>query len=254
MLVGCNAHSAILINVSPSAEPGQEGGSTVAWSGSGFAAEDVPATTVFDLPGDPISNDGPALLNVNNSDGPGELLFFRNGQELLETLQFRETDRVFIDLTGTFLGEGDEYLVSGTLSVPASVLPFDRLTPGTYVSTNASAIGGLTVVIGSDTDGDGIDDTGDNCVVAANTDQRDTNGDGIGNACDADVNDDCSVNFGDLAILKAAFFPGPYDANSDFDGDGLVNFGDLALMKSAFFNGENPGPGPSGVPNACDGG
>ena len=33
----------------------------------------------------------------------------------------------------------------------------------------------------------------------------DTDFDGIGNACDAYLNDDCLVNFGDLALLKAVF-------------------------------------------------
>ncbi len=103
-----------------------------------------------------------------------------------------------------------------------------------------------------DTDGDGVDDDTDNCPETINADQRDTNGDGIGNACDADITDDCSVNFADLAALKAAFFPRPYVANADFDGDSLVNFGDLAFMKSTFFNGDNPGPGPGAPGNDCE--
>ncbi len=104
-----------------------------------------------------------------------------------------------------------------------------------------------------DVDTDGVPDLGDNCFIHANSDQRDTDGDGLGNACDADLNGDCSVNFGDLADLKSAFFPNPYNEHADFNGDGFVNFGDLAFMKSAFFNGRAPGPGPSGVPNVCDG-
>ncbi len=104
----------------------------------------------------------------------------------------------------------------------------------------------------SDGDEDDIADTVDNCLAVANADQRDTNSDGLGNACDADLSNDCSVNFGDLADLKAAFNPRPYDPDADFDGDGFVNFEDLAFMKSTFFNGDNPGPGPSGLPNDCD--
>ncbi len=105
------------------------------------------------------------------------------------------------------------------------------------------AVGSDAVRLGGDSDLDGIADGADNCTVVANPDQRDTDGDGFGNACDADLNNDCSVNFGDLADLKAAFFP-DYDEDADFDNDGSVNFGDLALMKSSFFNGANPGPGP----------
>ncbi len=105
---------------------------------------------------------------------------------------------------------------------------------------------------GGDSDGDGVPDASDNCLDEENPDQRDTNGDNIGNACDADLNGDCSVSFADLAALKAAFFPNPYNADADFNGDGFVNFGDLALMKATFFNGSDAGPGPSGLPNACD--
>lgn len=112
--------------------------------------------------------------------------------------------------------------------------------------------GQSTVNLTPDSDDDGVPDSIDNCSQHANADQVDTNADGFGNRCDADLNDDCDVNFGDLALLKAAFTPNPYDEDADFDGDGNVNFGDLAFMKATFFNGENPGPGPSGLPNDCD--
>ncbi len=110
-----------------------------------------------------------------------------------------------------------------------------------------------------DTDGDGVPDTSDNCTVDANADQFDSNGDGIGNVCDADITNDCNVNFGDLAALKAVFFPAPYVADADINGaggqpDGAVNFADLARMKQLFFN--TPGalsPGELGAPgNDCD--
>ena len=71
-------------------------------------------------------------------------------------------------------------------------------------------------------------------------DQYDSNGDGYGNRCDADLNNDGAVNFADLAILKANFFTAYPDA--DFNYDHAVNFADLAILKSMFFE----GPGPSG--------
>ncbi len=104
----------------------------------------------------------------------------------------------------------------------------------------------------ADGDVDGVPFDRDNCPEVANTRQRDTNGDDIGNACDADLTGDCIVNFADLAALASAFTPRPYDPDADFDGDGSVNFGDLAFLKSTFFNGANPGPGPGLPGNACD--
>lgn len=97
----------------------------------------------------------------------------------------------------------------------------------------------------SDFDGDDVLDDADNCTEVANPNQVDSDGDGIGNVCDADLNDDCSVNFVDLGMLKSVFFGN--DADADFNGDGAVNFLDLGIMKAAFFG----PPGPSGVPNVC---
>jgi hypothetical protein len=97
-----------------------------------------------------------------------------------------------------------------------------------------------------DTDRDGVADQEDNCSHVANPDQRDTDGDNIGNLCDADFNNDCNVNFLDLGIMKAAFFT-PY-ADADMDGSGRVNFVDLGLLKAGFFL----PPGPSGRDDICD--
>ena len=89
-----------------------------------------------------------------------------------------------------------------------------------------------------DADADGVPDTTDNCVLVSNPDQRDTNGDNFGNLCDADLNDDCSVNFPDLNLFKSVFFGN--DPDADLDGDGTVNFADLELVKQQFFG--SPGP------------
>ncbi|MEL7450707.1 MAG: thrombospondin type 3 repeat-containing protein, partial [Pseudomonadota bacterium] len=94
-------------------------------------------------------------------------------------------------------------------------------------------------------DGDGISRSLDNCLDAANADQRDTDGDGFGNVCDGDFNADCRINFEDLGIMKEFMFSS--NAETDLDGDGAVNFLDVGLLKSIFFQ----PPGPSGVPNAC---
>ena len=68
--------------------------------------------------------------------------------------------------------------------------------------------------------------------------QRDSNGDGYGNFCDADLTNDEIINFGDFAWFVGAFSTA--DADADFNGDGVVNFGDLGLMATSF--GGTPGP------------
>jgi uncharacterized repeat protein (TIGR03806 family) len=90
-----------------------------------------------------------------------------------------------------------------------------------------------------DRDRDGTMDAADNCTLVSNPDQRDSDQDGYGNACDPDFDNDGIVNFSDLGVMKRAFF-GDDQPVADLDGDGLVNFTDLAIMKQSFFG--SPGP------------
>lgn len=88
---------------------------------------------------------------------------------------------------------------------------------------------------------DALSPSADNCTDVPNPDQRDTDGDGYGNVCDADLDNDGIVNFSDMAILKGVY--GTAHPHADFNGDGIVDALDLELMRSMF---GNP-PGPSGV-------
>ena len=101
-----------------------------------------------------------------------------------------------------------------------------------------------TVLSGIDSDGDGVDDALDNCTLVPNASQLDTNSDGYGNACDADLNNDGSVGIADLGIFRSAF--GQLGANdADFDGNNSVGLSDLGIFRSAF--GGVPGPSCCGL-------
>ncbi len=91
-----------------------------------------------------------------------------------------------------------------------------------------------------DSDGDGKDDNADNCTLVVNVLQRDTDGDGMGNRCDADFDQNNQIDFADLQVMKDNFFQ-PGDTVTDLDGDGSTNFVDLNLMADMFF--DQPGPG-----------
>jgi hypothetical protein len=92
-----------------------------------------------------------------------------------------------------------------------------------------------------DSDGDGVWDQADNCINVINPDQRDTDRDAYGNACDPDFDNNLIVNATDLAYFKTRFFT--TDPDADLNGDGIVNAGDLAILKAFFFK----PPGPSGL-------
>ncbi|MEM7081777.1 MAG: dockerin type I domain-containing protein [Pseudomonadota bacterium] len=111
---------------------------------------------------------------------------------------------------------------------------FSANSPGDYVRVITG-----TVV---DSDGDGVSDDADNCTVVSNASQLDVDGDGYGNACDPDLNNDGVVNFLDIGVFSAAF--GSTGSQiADFNGDGVVNFIDYAIVPDYFFG----PPGPSGV-------
>jgi hypothetical protein len=99
-------------------------------------------------------------------------------------------------------------------------------------------VGAYELAQAADADGDGILDDIDNCRLVANANQRDTNGDGYGNLCDPDLNNDGIVNSSDLALFKQVFTTRSEDA--DFNGDGIVNNLDIATLKKYFL--KAPGP------------
>ena len=66
-----------------------------------------------------------------------------------------------------------------------------------------------------DSDGDGIFDDTDNCVNTANADQKDTDGDGKGDVCDDDIDGDTILNASDNCPNKAN------TDQADMDGDGI---------------------------------
>ena len=89
----------------------------------------------------------------------------------------------------------DRVLGFYSMDAPSEINPNYR--PGLVIET---------VPIGqADADADGILDTQDNCSIDANEDQRDTDQDGYGNLCDADLDGDGVVTALDFSLFRAAF-------------------------------------------------
>ena len=175
------------------------------------------------------------LVLPGNTPGPDGLVF---GSFLLD-------ESTMTEVLGNNCGFGDDSLetvLSGVTQL--------RLLSAQNVSWLGDAVASEMQIDAiqskGDADLDGVNDDVDNCTDVANVDQTDSDGDGFGNACDADLNNDCVVNVVDLGLLRSVFFTP--DADADFNGDGVVNVIDLGIMRTQFF--AEPGPG-LGACGAC---
>ena len=105
--------------------------------------------------------------------------------------------------------------------------------------------------IAPDVDGDDVDADDDNCLVASNPLQLDSDSDGFGDACDADYDNTGRVTIGDLQHFRSVFElsrgdPG-FDPAADHDNSGAIMLNDLQVLRRSF----SSAPGPSAL--ACAG-
>jgi hypothetical protein len=112
--------------------------------------------------------------------------------------------------------------------------------------------------LGTDSDGDGVDDCADNCPATSNPDQIDSDGDGLGDACDSCLTDPSADDFdGDgfcsdsnecpagCDICPFSFNPDQADGDGDGQGDACDNCSTVANPEQADDDGD-------GIGNTCD--
>jgi hypothetical protein len=105
---------------------------------------------------------------------------------------------------------------------------------------SAVEVGGAN---GPDRDNDGTPDGLDVCPSWADPDQKDSDGDGRGNACECgDQNGDGTVDVSDLVSINGAIFGSQSQSPlCDANGDGLCDVGDIVAVNRSLF----------GTPTSC---
>ncbi len=110
-------------------------------------------------------------------------------------------------------------------------------------SAQSEAVEVTTSPASADTDGDGVADAADNCTLAANPTQCDSDADGYGNRCDGDLNNNGTVNAQDNALFRGQLGQpsvGPTFNQADLTCNGAINAQDTALFRQLL--GSPPGP------------
>ena len=103
-------------------------------------------------------------------------------EAVLAAVGKQQRQSVFVGRIGKWIGS--------LFTIPIAVMVFGT-APSAYAQAN-------------DTDGDGTVDTLDNCVFVFNT-QVDTDGDGYGNRCDADFNNDGKTDGADFIAFRGHY-------------------------------------------------
>jgi hypothetical protein len=149
-----------------------------------------------------------------------------------------------LSLAGTPVQAG-----SGALALVGG-LCLEEFAGGSFETIFQLRLHGTLSCAPRDREGDGVLDEADNCVGVANGSQLDTDGDGFGNACDADYNGDGIVGAPDLGALGRAFgatrADPRYHPDLDSDGDGVIGSSELLVLARSFLK----APGPAG--SACE--
>ncbi|MEK7615015.1 MAG: PKD domain-containing protein [Patescibacteria group bacterium] len=153
--------------------------------------------------------------NIGQADVQGYVTFFQGSSvistpQIISVLVDGAPEEVYIDFV----------VPSGTFNIRAEVRQTD---PEDVNMSNNTAITQMLVPV-NDADRDGVADQSDNCRDVANTDQLNTDKDGVGDVCDDDddndgVTDSVEAELGSNSKVGDTDGDGASDANDAFPND-----------------------------------
>jgi hypothetical protein len=172
------------------------------------------------------------VRNVGTEDVDGYVSFFQGATPIgdSQVVSVRASgfpEEVFVDFT----------VPSGSFNIRAQILGTD---PQDQNSANDSAVTPLFTPI-QDDDHDGVPNAKDDCPEAANPSQVDTDHDGLGDACDDDMDNDGLTN-----AVEAELGTNPLKV--DTDGDGVSDKDDAFPLDPTRSKLPAPTPAPAPKP------
>jgi hypothetical protein len=178
------------------------------------------------------------VAEPSTGTGPISLIFYGSSSVTGESYEF------------SFLSDGIVDGVGGQTDFETVVLPDTYRDLDSVLIISATpylgvAIDNIIVDLDSDLDLDGILDSNDNCSLAANPAQDDTDGDDCGNICDADYDQSGTVGFPDFGFFRQCFGTNNVLCQhvEPIHSGRASGFGDFGYFTSAF----GTVPGPSGA-------
>lgn len=237
----------------PSIAHNNVGGFTVAWSGAGIDDNDGIYARMFNQLGLPLADEFTVNTYRLEKQRHPTIASNANGNIAIVWQSWNQSEAwdVFAQRYNS-MGQpiGAEFQVNGFTSSwqhePVIVMNDlnDFMVAWSDAAQDGSFSGVFSQYFGTDTDKDMVLNNFDNCTEVANSDQRDTNGDGIGNHCDTDLDNNGTVNLSDFSIFRSAFGAAapltPAEEDMDINGDGAIDLSDFSIFRGTF--GMAPGP------------
>jgi len=147
---------------------------------------------------------------------------------------------LILSVTPTVVGADGCYMFGRAGTAASSPCAADPLISGHSYLIFAPAV---------DTDSDGVVDALDNCKAISNATQVDSDGDGVGNRCDGDMNNNNVTNSQDYVLFRQQLgqpsLPPLYN-KADINSNGVVNSQDYVLFRQLL------GTTPSLVTGLCN--